>query len=62
MVACCGRRGTSTGARVRLEVVGERGVNGREHADVLQSAQMAGIRGFSVRTRVSTCVWGLKGE
>ena len=28
-VACCERRGTSTGARGRLEVVGGRGVNGR---------------------------------
>ena len=55
-VACCGRRGTSTGARGRLEVVGGRGVNGREHADVLQSAQMAGPRGFSSRPHAPTCV------
>ena len=61
-VACCGRRGTSTGARGRLEVVGGRGVNGREHADVLQSAQMAGTRGFFSRPHAPTCVWRLKEE
>ena len=61
MMACCGRRGTSTGSRVRLEVVGERGVNGREHADVLQSAQMAGTRGFSSFPHAPTCVWQLQG-
>ena len=60
MVACCGRRGTSTGARGRLEVVGERGVNCREHADVLQSMQMAGTRGFFSRPHASTCVWKLQ--
>ena len=56
MVACCGRRGTSTGARGRLEVVGGRGVNGRLLCLALQSASLAGIRGFSARTRASTCV------
>ena len=55
-VACCGRRGTSTGARGRLEVVGGRGVNGRLLCLALQSASLAGIRGFSARTRASTCV------
>ena len=59
-MACCGRRGTLTGARGRLEVVGGRGVNGRERDDVLQSASLAGIRGFSARTRASTCVWKLQ--
>ena len=58
-VACCGRRGTSTGARGRLEVVGGQCVNGREHADVLQSASLAGMCGFFPRPRVATCVWGL---
>ena len=36
-----------------------RGVNGREHADVLQSAQMAGTRGFPSRPHAPTCVWQL---
>ena len=52
---------TSTGARGRLEVVGGRGVNGREHADVLQSAQMAGTRGFFSHPHAPTCVWQLQG-
>ena len=51
----------STGARGRLEVVGERGVNGWEHADVLQSAQMAGTHGFFSRPHAPTCVWQLHG-
>ena len=38
-----------------------RGVNGREHADVLQSVQMAGTRGFSSRPHTPTCVWKLQG-
>ena len=40
---------------------GERHVNGREHADVLQSAQMAGTRGFFSRRHAPTCVWQLQG-
>ena len=56
-MACCGRRGVSTGVRGRPEVVGGCGVNGRERDDVLQSASLAGIRGFSARTRAPTCVW-----
>ena len=39
----------------------ERRVNGREHADMLQSAQMAGTRGFSSRPHAPTCVWQLQG-
>ena len=46
MVACCVRRGTSTGVRGRLEAVGGRGVNARVLCHALQSMQMAGIRGF----------------
>ena len=42
-------------------MVGGRGVNGREHADVLQSAQMAGTRGFFSRPHAPTCVWQLQG-
>ena len=42
-------------------MVGGRGVNGREHADVLQSAQMAGTRGFFSRRHAPTCVWQLQG-
>ena len=42
-------------------MVGVRGVNGREHADVLQSAQMAGTRGFFSRPHAPTCVWQLQG-
>ena len=61
-VACCGRRGVSTGVRGRPEVVGGRGVDGRERDDVLQSASLAGIRGFSARTRASTCVKWLQEE
>ena len=62
VVACCGRRGTSTGARGRLEAVEGRGVNGRLLCLALQSASLAGIRGFSARTRVSTCVQWLQEE
>ena len=61
-VACCGCLGTSTGARGRLEVVGGRGVNCRDYADVLQSAQMAGTRGFFSRPHAPTCVWCIKEE
>ena len=45
------------------EARGGRGcrVNGREHADVLQSAQMAGTRGFSSFPHAPTCVWQLQG-
>ena len=42
-------------------MVGGRGINGREHADVLQSAQMAGTRGFFSRPHAPTCVWQLQG-
>ena len=44
------------------EARGGRGcrVNGREHADVLQSAQMAGTRGFFSRPHTPTCVWQLQ--
>ena len=42
-------------------MVGGRGINGREHADVLQSAQMAGTRGFFSRPHAPTCVCQLKG-
>ena len=62
MVACCGRQGTSTGARGRPEVVGGRSVNGRLLCLALQRASLAGIRGFSARTRVSTCVQWLQEE
>ena len=56
MVACCGRRGTSTGARERLEVVGGRGVNGRVRCQALQSATLAGIRGFPTSARAHLCL------
>ena len=56
-VACCGCRGVSTSVRGRTEVVGGRSVNGRERDDVLQSASLAGIRGFSARTHAPTFVW-----
>ena len=59
MVACCGRRGTSTGARGRLEVVGGRGVKGRLLCLALLSMSLAGIRGFSARPLASS---GCRGE
>ena len=56
LVARCGRQGTSTGARGRLEVVGGRGVNGRVPCQALQSATLAGIRGFPTSARVHLCL------
>ena len=50
--AWSGRRGASTGARGRLEVVGGRGVNGQVPCQALQSVTLAGIRGFPVSARV----------
>ena len=52
LLAWSGRRGASTGVRGRLEVVGGRGVNGRVPCQALQSATLAGIRGFPASARV----------
>ena len=52
LLAWTGHRGASTGARGRLEVVGGRDVNGRVPCQALQSATLAGIRGFPVSARV----------
>ena len=41
-------------------MVGGRGVNGQEHADVLQSAQLAGTRGFLSCPHAPTCIWKLQ--
>ena len=49
------REGEARGGR-------ERRVNGREHGSMLQSASLAGMRGFSACTRASTCVWKLQGR
>ena len=51
-LAWSGCRGASTGAWGRLEVVGGRGVNGRVPCQALQSATLAGIRGFPTFARV----------
>ena len=55
-MACCGCQGASTGARGRLEVVGGRGVNSRVPCQALQSATLAGIRGFPASTRAHLCL------
>ena len=52
LLAWSGRRGASTGARGRLEVAGRRDVNGRVPCQALQSATLAGIRGFPASARV----------
>ena len=56
LLAWSGHRGASTGARGRLEVVGGRGVNGRVPCQALQSATLAGIRGFPASARVHLCL------
>ena len=52
LLAWSGHRGASTGARGRLEVVGGHGLNGRVPCQALQSAPLAGIRGFPASTRI----------
>ena len=52
LLAWSGRRGASTGVRGRLEVAGRRGVNGRVPCQALQSATLAGIRGFPASARI----------
>ena len=49
------REGEAQGGR-------ERRVNGREHGSVLQSASLAGMRGFFACTRMSTTVKGMQRE
>ena len=56
LLAWSGRRGASTGTRGRLEVAGRRGVNGRVPCQALQSATLAGIRGFPASARVHLCL------
>ena len=56
LLAWSGRRGASTSARGKLEVVGRRGVNGRVSCRALQSATLAGIRGFPASVHVHYCL------
>ena len=56
LLARSGRRGASTGTRGRLEVAGRRGVNGRVPCQALQSATLAGIRGFPASARAHLCL------
>ena len=62
LLAWSGRRGASTGARGKLEVVGRCGVNGWVPYRALQSATLAGIHGFPASARVHLCLeaaWGV---